>query len=53
MEVLSEVARLNPWSILGWLVVAFVVGLAGWSGIAGLMDRWRNSWRNSRYGRTA
>jgi hypothetical protein len=43
MEVLSEVASANPWSILGWLVVAFIAGGIGWAGLGGLMNRWRNS----------
>ena len=40
---LSEVASANPWSILGWLVVASVGGVAGYAGVIALMDWWRNS----------
>jgi hypothetical protein len=43
MDFLSEAASMNPWNILGWLVVAFIAAVAGWGGLTALSDRRRNS----------
>jgi hypothetical protein len=47
---MEYLANANPWSILGWLMIAFIAGVSGWAGLAVLGQWWQNSdWRRNKF----